>query len=115
MGNEYYKVLGLAKNASEKEIKIAFRKLARKYHPDVNQNDDELKNKFLKINEAYEVLSDKKTRRDYDEFGEKWKHAEQLRSMRTGFNNSASFTDLIVCPCEVRINQLFGSRIFLID
>ena len=42
MGNEYYKVLGLAKNASEKEIKIAFRKLARKYHPDVNQNDDEL-------------------------------------------------------------------------
>ena len=110
MGNEYYKVLGLAKNASEKEIKIAFRKLARKYHPDVNQNDDELKNKFLKINEAYEVLSDKKTRRDYDEFGEKWKHAEQLRSMRTGFNNSASFDmhDLFSGMRNHNINDIFS-------
>lgn len=110
MGNEYYKVLGLAKNASEKEIKIAFRKLARKYHPDVNQNDDELKNKFLKINEAYEVLSDKKTRRDYDEFGEKWKHAEQLRSMRTGFNNSASFDmhDLFSSMRNHNINDIFS-------
>ena len=110
MGNEYYKVLGLAKNASDKEIKIAFRKLARKYHPDVNQNDDGLKNKFLKINEAYEVLSDKKTRRDYDEFGEKWKHAEQLRSMRTGFNNSASFDmhDLFSGMRNHNINDIFS-------
>ena len=110
MGNEYYKVLGLAKNASDKEIKIAFRKLARKYHPDVNQNDDELKNKFLKINEAYEVLSDKKTRRDYDEFGEKWKHAEQLRSMRTGFNNSNSFDmhDLFSGMRNHNINDIFS-------
>ena len=97
-------------NSSEKEIKIAFRKLARKYHPDVNQNDDELKNKFLKINEAYEVLSDKKTRRDYDEFGEKWKHAEQLRSMRTGFNNSASFDmhDLFSGMRNHNINDIFS-------
>ena len=112
MGNEYYKVLGLAKNASDKEIKIAFRKLARKYHPDVNQNDDGLKNKFLKINEAYEVLSDKKTRRDYDEFGEKWKHAEQLRSMRTGLNNSASFDmhDLFSGMRNHNINDIFRSN-----
>ena len=110
MNNEYYKILGLSKNASDKEIKIAFRKLARKYHPDVNQNDHELKNKFLKVNEAYEVLSDKKSRRDYDEFGEKWKHAEQLRSMRTGFNNSNSFDmhDLFSGMRNQNINDIFS-------
>ncbi|MFL2665135.1 MAG: DnaJ C-terminal domain-containing protein [Dehalococcoidia bacterium] len=88
MNIDYYKVLGLKKNASEKDIKLAFRKLARKFHPDVNQNDDQLKNKFLQVNEAHEVLSNKKSRLDYDEFGEKWKHADQLRSMRSGFNNN---------------------------
>ena len=66
MIHEYYRVLGLTKSATDKEIKIAFRRLARKYHPDVNQNDDVLKNKFLKVNEAYEVLSNEKTRKDYD-------------------------------------------------
>lgn len=88
MNIDYYRVLGLQKNASEKDIKLAFRKLARKFHPDVNQNDRHLKNKFLQVNEAYEVLSNKKSRLDYDEFGEKWKHADQLRSMRSGFNNN---------------------------
>ena len=95
MAEDLYEILGVSRSASDAEIKKAYRQKARKYHPDVNQNDDGLKNKFLKINEAYEVLSDKKTRRDYDEFGEKWKHAEQLRSMRTGFNNSASFDRLL--------------------
>ena len=113
MSSDYYNVLGLTKNASDKEIKIAFRKLARKYHPDVNQNDGKLKNKFLEVNEAYEVLSDRKYRRDYDEFGEKWKHADQLRSMRSGSNNnSTSFDmhDLFSGMRNQNMNDIFTSH-----
>ena len=108
MVHEYYRVLGLTKSATDKEIKIAFRKLARKYHPDVNQNDEVLKNKFLKVNEAYEVLSNKKTRKDYDEFGEKWKHADQLRSVRSGYNsNSFNMNDLFSGIRNQNMNDIF--------
>lgn len=66
---DYYEVLGLKKGASEQEIKKAFRKLARKYHPDVNPGDKTAEQKFKEINEAYEVLSDTKKRQQYDQFG----------------------------------------------
>ncbi|EGL38774.1 DnaJ domain protein [Parvimonas sp. oral taxon 110 str. F0139] len=56
---DYYKILGVDKNANDSEIKKQYRKLAKKYHPDVNQNDEVASNKFKEINEAYEVLSDK--------------------------------------------------------
>ncbi|MBC63541.1 MAG: hypothetical protein CL746_04365 [Chloroflexi bacterium] len=109
MIHEYYRVLGLTKSATDKEIKIAFRRLARKYHPDVNQNDDVLKNKFLKVNEAYEVLSNKKTRKDYDEFGEKWKHADQLRSVRSGHNSSSfNMNDLFSGIRNQNMNDIFS-------
>ena len=109
MVHEYYRVLGLTKSATDKEIKIAFRRLARKYHPDVNQNDDVLKNKFLKVNEAYEVLSNKKTRKDYDEFGEKWKHADQLRSVRSGHNSSSfNMNDLFSGIRNQNMNDIFS-------
>lgn len=72
---DYYAILGVSKDASEKEIKQAYRRLARKYHPDVNPGNKEAEEKFKEISEAYEVLSDKEKRAKYDRFGEQWKHA----------------------------------------
>jgi len=75
---DYYKILELNKNASEKEIKNAYRKLARKYHPDLNPNDKESERKFKQINEANEVLSNPENRKKYDQYGKDWKHAEEF-------------------------------------
>ncbi|MBK7110179.1 MAG: DnaJ domain-containing protein [Chitinophagales bacterium] len=74
---DYYKVLGVAKTATDKEIKAAYRKLARKYHPDVNPNNKEAEKKFKEINEANEVLSVPENRKKYDKYGKEWKHGEQ--------------------------------------
>ncbi len=79
---DYYKVLELDKNASENDIKKAYRKLARKYHPDLNPNDDSAKKKFQQINEANEVLSDPENRKKYDKYGKDWKHADEFERNR---------------------------------
>jgi curved DNA-binding protein len=79
---DYYKILGLDKNASDADIKKAYRKLARKYHPDLNPNDKEANKKFQQINEANEVLSDPEKRKKYDQHGKDWKHAEQFEQAR---------------------------------
>src|ERR1700739_3109143 len=73
---DYYQTLGVPKNASEKDIKNAYRKLARKHHPDLNPNDKEANKKFQQINEANEVLSDPEKRKKYDQYGKDWQHAE---------------------------------------
>jgi curved DNA-binding protein len=79
---DYYKVLGLEKNASESDIKKAYRKLARKFHPDLNPNDKEANKKFQQISEANEVLSDPEKRQKYDKYGKDWQHAEEFEKAR---------------------------------
>ena len=75
---DYYKILEITNSASESDIKKAYRRLARKYHPDLNPKDDSAKKKFQEINEANEVLSDPEKRKKYDKYGKDWKHADQF-------------------------------------
>ena len=75
--DDFYSILGVPRDAPEKEIKQAYRRLARQYHPDVNPDNKEAEEHFKRINEAHEVLSDADKRRKYDKYGEDWKHADQ--------------------------------------
>jgi curved DNA-binding protein len=79
---DYYKVLGVDKNASDADIKKAYRKLARKYHPDLNPNDKEAEKKFKELNEANEVLSNSENRKKYDQYGENWEHGAEYEKAR---------------------------------
>ena len=79
---DYYKILGLAKGASEKEIKKAYRKKARKFHPDLNPDNKDAHQKFQQINEANEVLSDPENRKKYDKYGKDWEHGEEYEKAR---------------------------------
>ena len=89
---DYYKALGLDKNASAEDIKKAYRKLARKYHPDVNPNNKEAHKKFQEINEANEVLSDPEKRKKYDQYGKDWKHAEEFEKARQQQQRQRQYT-----------------------
>ncbi len=79
---DYYKILGIDKSATPKDIKNAYRKLARKHHPDLNPNDADAKKNFQQINEANEVLSDPEKRKKYDEYGKDWQHAEAFEKQK---------------------------------
>ena len=81
-GKDYYAILGVGRNATAKEIKQAYRKLARKYHPDVNPGDKSAESKFKEINEAHEVLSDAEKRKKYDQYGDQWQYADQFAKAR---------------------------------
>ena len=82
MATDYYTVLGVARNATPDDIKKAYRKLARKHHPDLDPNNAEAKKKFQEINEANEVLSDPESRKKYDQYGHQWKQADQFEQAR---------------------------------
>lgn len=79
---DYYKILGIDKSASQDDIKKAFKKLARKYHPDLNPDDPNAKQRFQEINEANEVLGDPEKRKKYDQYGENWKHADEFEAQK---------------------------------
>jgi DnaJ-class molecular chaperone len=83
---DYYKTLGVSRGASEKDIKSAYRKLARKYHPDVNPGDKQAEDRFKEIGEAYEVLSDPDKRRKYDQFGSGWQRGPGGPGAHPGWN-----------------------------
>ena len=93
---DYYSVLGVDKGAEQKDIRQAFRTLARKYHPDLNQDDADAEARFKQVNEAHEVLSDPDSRRKYDAHGDQWKHADEIEAQRQG--------------CEKRL-RLHGRRV----
>ena len=104
---DYYKILGIYKNATQKDIKSAYRKLARKYHPDLNPDNKDAKKNFQQINEANEVLSDAEKRKKYDQYGKDWKHADEFNNQKqnqqqsatsdrqgnSGFTNEGEFSD----------------------
>src|SRR5258705_2006357 len=95
---DYYKIVGVDKNAKAEEIKNAYRKLARKFHPDLNPTDKEANKKFQQINEANEVLSDPDKRKKYDQYGEHWQQAEQFEKAQprggasSGYRSEESYT-----------------------
>ncbi|HSI71573.1 MAG TPA: DnaJ domain-containing protein, partial [Fimbriimonas sp.] len=78
MAKDYYGTLGVSRNADQKDIKSAYRKLARKYHPDVNPNDKAAEAKFKEISEANDVLSDPEKRKLYDQYGANWEQAQHF-------------------------------------
>ncbi|MCC6840157.1 MAG: J domain-containing protein, partial [Flavobacteriales bacterium] len=77
---DYYTILGVDRGSTAETIRKAYRKLARKYHPDLNPKDKEAERKFKEINEANEVLSDPDSRKKYDKYGDQWKHADQIEA-----------------------------------
>src|SRR5215218_4851797 len=87
---DYYDVLGVPRSASEKEIRQAYRKLARQYHPDLNPNDKQAETKFKEIGQAYEVLSDADKRKSYDRWGHDFEKIEQSRKAGAGTGSSST-------------------------
>jgi len=117
MAKDFYSTLGVNKGASDKEIRSAYRRLARKLHPDVNPNDKASEAQFKEINAAYDVLSDEEKRKKYDKYGDNWEHADEIERMqrsrggRGGFSNFGGFgggNSNVQFEGDIDLQNLFG-------
>lgn len=116
MARDYYEVLGVKRNASDKEIRSAYRRLARKHHPDVNPGDKNSEALFKEINAAHDVLGDPEKRRKYDLYGENWQHADEIERAqaargRAGAGSGGSFRFSTAGPDlgpDFDISDIFG-------
>lgn len=106
---DYYKILGISKSATENDIKKAYRKLARKYHPDLNPNDKDAELKFKQINEANEVLSNPENRKKYDAYGEHWQHAEEYEKAKQHEQYQRNTQDAFGGYSEEDFSDFFGN------
>ena len=113
---DYYEVLGVAQTASADEVKSAYRRLARKHHPDVNQGDKAAESRIKEINEAYEVLGDADKRKKYDELGANWRAYENMpppgagggRGFGGGFPGGGGFGGGVHTMTEQEMQEMFG-------
>jgi curved DNA-binding protein len=111
---DYYEILGVSRNATEKELKEAYRRLVRKYHPDLNPNNKEEAEKiFREINEAYEVLSDPEKRKLYDKYGHNWKNFSQFKDYENIYQQynkggQYSYRSKATQDLEEILNEIFG-------
>jgi len=114
MAKDFYETIGVSRSASEKEIRSAYRKLARKHHPDVNPNDKAAEARFKEINAAYDVLSDAEKRKKYDKYGDNWEHADEIERAqaqrgRGGFYYSTrGGPNVQYAEGDVDLGDLFG-------
>ena len=91
MARDFYEALGISRTAAEKDIRAAYRKLARKFHPDVNPNDKAAESRFKEVNNAYEVLSDPEKRKKYDKYGDRWEMADQMEEAQRRGGGAGGF------------------------
>lgn len=106
---DYYKELGVERTATTEQIKKAYRKLARKHHPDLNPNDPEAQKRFQRINEANEVLSDPESRKKYDKYGDQWRHADQIEAAQREHAAAGGGFQGFGTGGEQDLNDIFGS------
>nr|WP_321247882.1 J domain-containing protein [uncultured Psychroserpens sp.] len=106
---DYYKILGVSKTATDSDIKKAYRKLARKYHPDLNPNDKEAETKFKEINEANEVLSNTENKKKYDAYGEHWQNAEAYEQAKQQQEHQKRSQSASGNHSEQDFSDIFGS------